>query len=293
MGDSGKGRPPLYSVILNVLDARDVYSPASIADFVATHGLIDVLHPEPGLDLAFKKNRTRIALGRHTAIREFPQNGDAYIQFKGRWFAAWHGWRWQGAAGLDAALAAGEHTFKPLWSLLEPSQNYDLARVCNSCRRLRTPVPPKVFESREDGSRMWGELHYRSMVMLLTRRALYSGLDPAVAYPLERWQAKPPERAYGLLELPMIGHRLERERIYTVADLLELAFQYGLFHGLGTLERLALRSALYRFARTRRFPEGGDQLTSKTLEPQVPGWFGWRWRSAIFGDDFLALAPDS
>lgn len=290
MGDSGKGRPPLYSIILSVLDARDLYSPATVSDFAAAHGLIEVIHPEPGIDLAFKKNRTRIALGRHTALREFPQNGDAYIQFKGRWFTAWYGWRWLGAAGLEEALAAAEHTFQPLWSVLEPSGRYDLYMLFDFFRKIRIPAPPKIFERREDGERMWGELHHRSMALQLTRRALYSGLDPTVAYPLERWQAKPPERAYGLLELPLIGHRLEKGRIYTVADLLELAGQYGLFQGLDTLERLALRSALYRFARMRRFPEGGDQPTSTSIVPQVPGWLGQRWRNAIFGDDFLALS---
>lgn len=289
MNDSGKGRPPLYSVIMSALDVREAYSPATVSDFAATHGFLSALHPEPGLDLAFKKNRTRIALGRHTTLRQFPPDGDTQILFKGRWFSAWYGWRWLGVSSLEEALELSETWLQPLWSSLEPGRAYDLANLWAQCSELSPQQLPKVFETREDGDRLWQQLHQKCMGIRLTRRALYAGLDPLASYPLERWQMRPTNRFHALYELPMIGHRLEKERIYTVGELLELASRHGLFLGLDAVEQIALRSSLYRFARAQRFPESGDQTTSSDQTPPVPGWFGKRWRLAIFGDDFLAL----
>ncbi len=289
VNESGKGRPPLYSVILSALDVREAYSPAMVSDFAAAHGFLGALHPEPSLDMAFKKNRTRIALGRHTTLKQFPQDGDTQIHFKGRWFSAWYGWRWSGTASLEEALELGEQFFRPLWQKLEAERCYDLVSLFELCRGLSLSPPPKVFETRQGGARLWLELSHKCMGIRLIRRALYAGLDTGLSYPLDRWQAQPTHPIRSLFELPLIGHRLEKERIYTVGALLELACHYGLFANLDPVEQIALRSSLYRFARVQRFPEFGDQGSETGQTLPVPGWLGKRWRNAIFGDDFLPL----
>ena len=76
-----------------------------------------------------------------------------------------------------------------------------------------------------------------------------------------------------------ILQQLEDTRLYTPATIADFALALGLLSG--NRERTRVRVALIRFARTRRFPEGGDGLVTLRGQSPTPGWYGKRWKKAL------------
>ena len=88
------GRPLKYKAILKALAANTIYTPASIAHFAAVQQLL----PGSAQKTAVMKTRVRIALGRLSNARAFPDEGDGQVfRPKQRPTPGWFGWRWQSA----------------------------------------------------------------------------------------------------------------------------------------------------------------------------------------------------
>ena len=91
------GRPSKYSYILRQLVDNDLYTPATVADFALEKGLIK---GEDAKALRLARQRVRIAMGRWTNNKGFPDEGDGHIVLKGQSpTPGWFGWRWK--ATLD------------------------------------------------------------------------------------------------------------------------------------------------------------------------------------------------
>lgn len=89
------GRPMKYSSIIELLDEDQVYTPALIADFAESHGLIPPSNTEEGL---LARRRVRIAMGRFSNNHRFPDEGDGFVTLRGQPpVPAWFGWRWKAA----------------------------------------------------------------------------------------------------------------------------------------------------------------------------------------------------
>lgn len=89
------GRPSKYVAIIEHLDPQKIYAPADIAAFAKSKGL---LQTKAQLDMNLLYRRLRIAMGRISKLRGFPEKGDGIISPPGQ--ASRHGWyghRWQQA----------------------------------------------------------------------------------------------------------------------------------------------------------------------------------------------------
>jgi len=89
------GRPMKYRSIIEKLEADLLYTPASIAAFAEEANLLESTDPNR---LKLAKQRIRIALGRFSNNRQFPDEGDGMVTLRGQApTPGWFGWRWQAA----------------------------------------------------------------------------------------------------------------------------------------------------------------------------------------------------
>lgn len=84
---------------------------------------------------------------------------------------------------------------------------------------------------------------------------------------------------------------LDDHRAYTPASIVANGLAEGLFaedgpyadvirkKGLQVLKR-RIRITLGRFANNHCFPDEGDALVTIAGQAPVPGWMGWRWKTA-------------
>ncbi len=95
------GRPMKYDRILTALDNEEIYSPAAIARFARDHGFLKGDEATIRLDM----QRIRIALGRLSNNRSFPDEGDGLVAVKGQKpIPGWYGSRWKRAVSPPAPL---------------------------------------------------------------------------------------------------------------------------------------------------------------------------------------------
>ena len=86
------GRPMKYRKVIESLNDDDLHTPATIARHAMEAGLISLDHPDPGL----ARLRIRIALGRFSNNRQFPDEGDGMVTVPGQSpTPGWFGWRWK------------------------------------------------------------------------------------------------------------------------------------------------------------------------------------------------------
>ena len=76
------GRPMKYDVIIEALDEETVYSPAAIARFAKSQGLLDQFRQNDEDDRLLLL-RIRIAMARFSDNHEFPPEGDGILKLKG------------------------------------------------------------------------------------------------------------------------------------------------------------------------------------------------------------------
>lgn len=89
------GRPSKYGHLIRQLDPQILYSPASIAQWARNN---DYLQGETDRKRRLQYQRIRIALGRFSNNRKFPDEGDGMLTLRGQApCPAWFGWRWQNA----------------------------------------------------------------------------------------------------------------------------------------------------------------------------------------------------
>ena len=84
-----------YRNIIVKLDPNTLYTPATIAIFAEEFGFLDT---SDFRRLRLAKQRIRIALGRFSNNRQFPDEGDGMVTIRGQApTPGWFGWRWQEA----------------------------------------------------------------------------------------------------------------------------------------------------------------------------------------------------
>lgn len=89
------GRPIKYRKIIEKLEPDTLYTPATIAAFAEAQ---DLLEETPQENHKLLKQRIRIALGRFSNNRHFPDEGDGMVTIRGQApTPGWFGWRWQNA----------------------------------------------------------------------------------------------------------------------------------------------------------------------------------------------------
>jgi len=78
---------------------------------------------------------------------------------------------------------------------------------------------------------------------------------------------------------------LKDEQIYTPATIAAFAEANGLLKEVTTagikLEKQRIRITMGRFSNNHGFPDQGDGMVTMPGQAPVPGWFGWRWKSAL------------
>jgi hypothetical protein len=105
-----EGRPKKYGDVLAALPATDLFSPASIAEFAETKGMLEACDPS---ELHLEKQRIRISMGRYSNYRGFHNDGDGTVNKNGQPpIPAWRGWRWQMAAFIGGVCHV-ESAHKP------------------------------------------------------------------------------------------------------------------------------------------------------------------------------------
>ncbi|MBO1317961.1 hypothetical protein [Acanthopleuribacter pedis] len=79
--------------------------------------------------------------------------------------------------------------------------------------------------------------------------------------------------------------QLNEDEIYTPATIADYAETIGYISGQDPEEvrlvRQRIRIAMGRFSNNHNFPDEGDGFVTLRGQPPTPGWFGWRWISAI------------
>ncbi len=89
------GRPMKYREILLRLEDHDLYTPATIARFAETLGLVE---GSEKADRRLLLQRIRITLCRFSNYHNFPDEGDGMITLRGQApTPGWFGWRWKAA----------------------------------------------------------------------------------------------------------------------------------------------------------------------------------------------------
>ena len=87
------GRPPKYGHLIKQLDQHTLYCPASIAQWARDN---DYFQGETDAKRKLQYQRIRIALGRFSNNKKFPDEGDGMVTLTGQApCPGWFGWRWQ------------------------------------------------------------------------------------------------------------------------------------------------------------------------------------------------------
>ena len=74
------------------MDEGDLYSPAAIVKFAEENGFLKS-DPDNPKERKLEKLRIRIAMGRYSNNKKFPDEGDGYLKIRGQApVPAWFGW---------------------------------------------------------------------------------------------------------------------------------------------------------------------------------------------------------
>lgn len=84
-----------YNDLIQALERGEIYTPATVAAFADKHGYVEELDPDKRRNRLL---RIRIAMGRLSNNRAFPDCGDGMVTIRGQApTPGWFGWRWQQA----------------------------------------------------------------------------------------------------------------------------------------------------------------------------------------------------
>ncbi len=89
------GRPLKYKLTIKHLIDEHIYSPATIAIYAGSNGLLKATDPA---GIRLEKQRIRITMGRFSNNHDFPDQGDGIVTLPGQApVPGWFGWRWKAA----------------------------------------------------------------------------------------------------------------------------------------------------------------------------------------------------
>ena len=79
---------------------------------------------------------------------------------------------------------------------------------------------------------------------------------------------------------------LDDDQLYTPATIVNFALANKLIKATAPqdirLERQRIRISLGRFSNNHQFPDEGDGMVKIKGQAPIPGWFGWRWKAAVW-----------
>lgn len=276
-----KGTPRKYGIVTGALNLFWPYSPARVAGFAETNGLLGVLMPNTAESDHVKKQRARINLCRYRDFNRFPKEGDVILSIGGRRFVSWYGWRWHGFESREQAVDAYNKLLFTVWEGAEQNEAFTIEHLFNRWEVLDKPPLPKYLAKRKNKGMLWGRVYRKFQKLFLMRLALERGLDLNLPYTSREWLVKPGATKVDFEKF--IPHLDQAGQDLPISRLVKMAVDGGSLGKEPSVLR-EHRRALYQLARQQSFAEFGDRISTLTLPnfPE-PAWGQDKWRKAIEG----------